>query len=516
MTNENEQMTASDGRPQVDAATPTPAGAHTVEKIGGTSMSRARELVDTILVGKRGEDELYNRVFVVSAFGGITNKLLEDKKTGKPGVYALFADADEDHGWMEALNDVAREMYRINGEIFDESADRDAADEFVRERIEGARGCLLDLQRLCSYGHFNLAEHMMTTRELLSGLGEAHSANSLALLLRRHNVNARFVDLSGWRDESQPSLNERIETAFSKIDVSRELAIVTGYAQCREGLMREYDRGYSEVTFAQIAALSGAREAIIHKEFHLSSADPRLVGTDAVRKIGRTNYDVADQLSNMGMEAIHPNAAKTLRQAGVPLRVTNAFEPEDPGTLIDAEPAETPGVEMVTGIPVTSFEVFEQDMVGVKGYDAAILDVLTRHNVRIVSKVSNANSIVHHVEAPLKLLKRVEQDLMKRYPSARIATRRSAIVSVIGRDLTGLRVMLEGLMALDEAGIEVISSQDTGRKVDVQFVVGGKNKDAAVKALHQAFCEGDANALRSASTGTCSDSSRPAALSQAA
>ena len=34
-------------------------------------------------------------------------------------------------------------------------------------------------------------------------------------------------------------------------------------------------------------------------------------------------------------------------------------------------------------------------MVGVKGYDATILDVLTRHDVRIVSKVSNANTITH-------------------------------------------------------------------------------------------------------------------------
>ncbi|WP_349360245.1 aspartate kinase [Stappia sp.] len=472
-------------------ARPAPTG-HTVEKIGGTSMSRARELVDTILVGTRGEDDLYNRVFVVSAFGGITNKLLEDKKTGKPGVYALFADADEDLGWTEALSSVAREMHRINAELFDELADRDVADEFVRERIEGARGCLIDLQRLCSYGHFNLAEHMQTIRELLSGLGEAHSAHALTLLLRRANVNARFVDLSGWRDESQPDLAERIGNAMARIDLERELPIVTGYAQCSEGLMGEYDRGYSEVTFANIAAQTGAREAIIHKEFHLSSADPRLVGADSVRKIGRTNYDVADQLSNMGMEAIHPNAAKTLRQAGVPLRVTNAFEPEDPGTLIDAEPADTAGVEMVTGLPVSALELFEQDMVGVKGYDAAILDVLTRHNVRIVSKVSNANSIVHHVEAPLKHLKRVEQDLMKRYPSARIATRRSAIVSVIGRDLSGLKVMLGGLKALDADGIEVISAQETGRKVDVQFVVSARDKDAAIKTLHRTFCESDA------------------------
>ncbi|WP_336070077.1 aspartate kinase [Nitratireductor rhodophyticola] len=493
MTDRQESGAAEKGRTNQQQR-----GIHTVEKIGGTSMSRARELLDTILIGKRKGDALYNRVFVVSAFGGITDRLLEHKKSGEPGVYALFAHADNEHGWMEALSAVSRAMHAINEELFEEAADRHAADDFVRERIEGARGCLIDLQRLCSYGHFQLGEHMQTIRELLSALGEAHSANNLALLLRRSGVNARFIDLTGWRDETQPSLNERIEQAFAEINLSRELPIVTGYSQCREGLMREFDRGYSEVTFATIAALTGAREAIIHKEFHLSSADPRLVGPENVRKIGRTNYDVADQLSNMGMEAIHPKAAKKLRQAGVPLRVANAFEPEDPGTLIDAEPADGVGVEMVTGLPVTSLELFEQDMVGVKGYDAAILESLTRHRVRIVSKSSNANSIVHHLEATLKSVRRVERDLAERYPAARITARRAGMVSVIGRDLTGLGVMLEGLKALDASGVEPLASQETGRGVDVQFLVRSEDLEKAVKALHRAFIEEGEETLKEA------------------
>ena len=47
-------------------------GQHTVEKIGGTSMTRFGELMDNILIGNRKGDELYNRIFVVSAYGGIT------------------------------------------------------------------------------------------------------------------------------------------------------------------------------------------------------------------------------------------------------------------------------------------------------------------------------------------------------------------------------------------------------------------------------------------------------------
>nr|WP_321980806.1 aspartate kinase [uncultured Cohaesibacter sp.] len=460
---------------------------HTVEKIGGTSMSRINELRDTLIIGDRTAEELFHRIFVVSAFGGITNLLLEHKKTGDPGVYALFANDDNDHSWLDALTRVGTAMAERHNAVLHNSADRTLAENFVRDRIEGARNCLFDLRRLCSYGHFRLSNQMMIVRELLSGLGEAHSAYVTTLMLKRAGVNARFVDLSGWRDETECSLQERIAGAFKDVDLTSELPIVTGYAQCREGLMREYDRGYSEVTFSNIAAYTGAEEAIIHKEFHLSSADPALVGIDAVRKLGHTNYDVADQLSNMGMEAIHPNAAKTLRQSQVALRVTNAFDPSDPGTLIDEQPADSSAVEIITGLNVAALELFEQDMVGVKGYDAEILASLKRHKVRIASKTSNANAITHYVDAPLKTVRRVVSDLEAIFPSAQVSIRNVSIVSVIGRDLSGLNAFSKGLVALEKAGIDVLAAQQSPRNVDIQFVVPQDAADSTVVALHKAL-----------------------------
>lgn len=462
---------------------------HTVEKIGGTSMSRSHELRDTLFIGNRSGAALYNRVFVVSAYGGITDLLLEHKKTGTPGVFGLFSNNDSDGAWIDALNRTAEAMCAAHAAILEDDADREMADRFVRERIAGAQSCLVDLQRLCSYGHFRLDEHMMTIRELLSGLGEAHSAFSTVLMLRRAGINARFVDLSGWRDEGRHSLDERITAAFSGIDLAAELPVVTGYAQCTEGLMKSYDRGYSEVTFARLAVLTGAAEAIIHKEFHLSSADPGIVGVERVRKIGHTNYDVADQLSNMGMEAIHPSAAKQLRRAGIPLRVTNAFEPDDPGTLIDDSEAGKARVEMITGLGVYAVELVEQDMVGVKGYDSAILDVLARHKVWIVSKTTNANTITHYLNAPLKAVRRVERDLARLYPNAGLSARNLAVVAVIGRSLKGLKVMARGLTALDEAGIEPVGMQKTTRDVEAQFIVPKDQMQEAIRVLHGALVE---------------------------
>jgi aspartate kinase len=462
---------------------------HTVEKIGGTSMSRLKEMRDTLFIGDRKGGDLYGRIFVVSAFGGITNLLLEHKKSGDPGVYALFANDDANDGWNDQLNRAAKAMKAAHTEILDHPKDIQQADVFVEERLSGARNCLVDLQRLCTYGHFRLAEHMGQTRELLSGLGEAHSAFVTTLILCRIGVNARFVDLSGWQDEGDVTLDERISQALEGVDPLSEMPIITGYAQCAEGLMGEYDRGYSEVTFSRLAAMTGAREAIIHKEFHLSSCDPKLVGKAAVRKLGRTNYDVADQLSNVGMEAIHPMAAKMLRQADVPLRITNAFEPGDPGTLIDDRPADAPAAEIIAGLNIVMLEVFEQDMVGVKGYDATILDVLKRHNVRIVSKVSNANTITHYLDTSLKTMRRVEKDLIQVYPAAEITTRTLSMVSVIGRDLSGLSVLSRGLLALTNAGLDVIGASQGPRNVDVQFVVDRDVLRLAIKVLHSELIE---------------------------
>ena len=469
---------------------------HTVEKIGGTSMSRVNELVGTLF--RNGKDDPYGRIFVVSAFGGITDLLLENKKTGDPGVYGQLANASGGYGWHDALSRVAEAMKEAHRAVLSHPGDMAQADDFVTERTDGARNCLIDLQRLCSYGHFRLTDQMLQIRELLSGLGEAHSAFVTSLLLQREGLEARFVDLSGWRDEGDVTLDERIHQGMETVDPMTEMPIVTGYAQCTEGLMREFDRGYSEVTFSRLAALTGASEAIIHKEFHLSSADPKLVGANAARKLGHTNYDVADQMSNMGMEAIHPSAAKMLRQADVPLRVTNAFEPGDPGTLIDDQPAETPAVEMVTGLDIIALELFEQDMVGVKGYDATILEVLTRHNVRIVSKTSNANTITHYLDAPLKVMRRVEKDLTERYPSASVSARPLAMASVIGRDLSGLSVLTDGLVAIAEAGMAARGASQGPRHVDVQFILDRDDLRPVIKALHARFMEGQNTGAKSA------------------
>ncbi|MDF1643225.1 MAG: aspartate kinase [Pseudomonadales bacterium] len=469
-----------------------PSPEHSVEKIGGTSMNDYKAVRDNIVFKPGTGGSLYQRVFVVSAYSGITNDLLEHKKSGRPGVYGLFANSENDGDWYDAMAQLHRKLHGINQELFASQSDLKRANRFIDARIEAAHQCLTDLQGVCRHGHFSLSEHLDTVREMLASIGEAHSAWNTAALLQRDGVNACFVDLSGWQTADHMSLDERILQAFDAIDLTAELPIVTGYAHSDSGLMASFNRGYSEITFSRIAVLTGAREAIIHKEFHLSSADPHLVGESNAVPIGRTNYDVADQLANLGMEAIHPKAAKGLRQNAIPLRIKNTFEPEHTGTVIAQDyVSDTPCVEIIAGSKgIYALELFDQDMMGqIDLYDREILAVLRRFKAEIVAKDVNANTITHYLATNLKTIKRIRTVLQDIYPDAELDQRKAAIVSAIGSDMRVAGMLSQAVAALATQNINVLAMHQSMRQVDMQFVVDEQDYELAVKSLHACLVE---------------------------
>lgn len=463
----------------------------TVEKIGGTSMSAFDAVLDNIILRPK---QPYNRVFVVSAYGGMTDVLLENKKTNKPGVYQLIAKRDE--SWGEALAQVERQMLFINENIFADPMNRMRADKYIRARIAEAKNCISNILDTCRYGQFSLRHYLPQIREFLSSIGEVHSAFNTALKLKTLGVNARFVDLSGW-DSTQPlSLDETIKQAFSNINIAEELPIVTGYAYTKDGLMNTYDRGYSEMTFSRIASIIEADLAVIHKEYHLSSADPRIVGTEEVLPIGRTNYDVADQLASLGMEAIHPNAAAGLRQSGIELQIKNTFEPEHQGTLISSDYSpETDKIEIIAGKEkVFALHLFDQTMVGqVDNVSYDLMQIIAEARVSLIGKEMNANSITYYLGGSEDALNKVLYRAEKRYPNASIKGRMVALISVIGSQIDTNKTLTKGVLSLMDSDVTPIAVHSSMRNVNVQFVVRDGEYQQSICALHKTFCKHASN-----------------------
>ncbi len=454
-----------------------------VEKIGGTSMSRFGEIVDNIIL--RNANNIYNRIYVVSAYGGVTNELLEHKKKGTPGIYKKFKD---DENYQEALLNLKENLSQINNTFVEASLDIKVANQFISDRIDQAISILKSMYAVLTSGYVNRKELLLATRELLASLGEMHSAYNSANILQNRGYNATFVDLSGWQDSRELTIDERIKDIFNTIDPSKTICFATGYAKGTEGIMREFDRGYSEVTFSKIAMFLKAKEAVIHKEFHLCSGDPMIMGEENIRPVCNTNFDVADQLADVGMEAIHPKASKPLETNGIPIRVKNAFEPEHEGTLITKEYiCPESKIEIVTGSDkVICLEVHDTRMVGEVGFDRRLMRTFSKHDISYISKVTNANTIdmvIYEDSCTPEFIK----DLEERFEH--VTTEKVAIVCAIGSNIAKPGVMAQAAQALADSSINILAVAQTSRQTNMQFIVRRKDFLQAQKALHQSLCE---------------------------
>src|SRR5690606_8134673 len=241
----------------------------------------------------------------------------------------------------------------------------------------------------------------------------------------------------------------------------------------------------------QIAAATGACEAIIPKECRLSSAVPNLVGADKVVTIGRTNYVVADELSNLGLEATHPRAAKTLHRSAIELGIKNAIEPQHADTLIRQDyKSEKRCVEIIAGRKdVFGSGVFDQEMLGDTAYDIEISRLLKQLKLYVVNKDSDANSITYYASGSRKLINRAARLIEEAYPAAEVTVHNVAIVSAIGSDLKVKGILAKTVAALAEAGISIQAIHQSIRQVEMQCVVNEEDYDKAIAALHRALIE---------------------------
>jgi len=453
-----------------------------VEKIGGTSMSQFDEVLRNIML--RDPKHVYGRVYVVSAYSGVTNQLLEHKKTGEPGVYARFAAGADYAG---ALEELVGKLKAINAGFASLGLDVPRADGFIEKRMRELRAYLDSMRHVLASGYVRRENVPLAARERLAAIGEAHSAFNTTEILRGKDVNAVLMDLSGFDDDDPLTIDERIHRSFENLDLSDKVVVVTGYTKGIEGIMREFDRGYSEVTFSKVAVELRADEAVIHKEFHLSSADPAIVGAENTVVVGQTNYDVADQLADVGMEAIHPKAAKPMELAGIAIRLKNTFEPDHPGTIVTKDyVGKQARIEVIAGSPkVTALEIHDPSMVGTVGFDLGIMQLFSRYGVSYILKATNANSITH-VIWDKSLSPAFVEELENTYEIVTVAP--SAIVCVIGSNIAFPGVLARATEALAQDGINVNAVAQSLRQTNMQFVIARDDYRKAIVALNRALC----------------------------
>ncbi|MBN2419806.1 MAG: ACT domain-containing protein, partial [Deltaproteobacteria bacterium] len=225
-----------------------------------------------------------------------------------------------------------------------------------------------------------------------------------------------------------------------------------------------------------------------HKEYHLSSGDPKIIGEGHTHPVCNTNFDVADQLADVGMEAIHPKASKPLENMRIPIRVKNAFEPEHDGTLITNDYIGIESkIEIIAGSDsISCVEIHETQMVGEVGFDLKIMQVLKNFNISYITKMTNANTIdiiINESDCTEELVNILEEKFQT------VTSFKAAIVCAIGSNIAKPGIIAAATKALADEKINVLAISQTCSQTNMQFILERADYSKAQKALHRALCE---------------------------
>ena len=182
------------------------------------------------------------------------------------------------------------------------------------------------------------AELDVLRQQLRSGISEEELVSRgeyFSALLMADYLGYSFLDAELWvRFRFDGTIDKEASyAALQRLAEGRSVVIPGFYGVTPDGKIRTFSRGGSDITGALAAA---ALNADVYENWTdvagVLAADPRLIQNPA--PVGQLRYEELQTLSRVGMQILHEDAVAPVRQAQIPLRICNAFEPEKPGTLV--------------------------------------------------------------------------------------------------------------------------------------------------------------------------------------
>lgn len=453
-----------------------------VLKFGGTSVGS----VKSILSLKRiVENEAKHQpvVVVVSALGGITDKLLATSRLARIG----------DDQWKEEFDSMVNRHHKMIDTIIDDTK--------AREDLFNTVDALLEQLRSIYFGVYLIHDLSEKTQDAIVSYGERLSSNIVATLIR----GAKWLDsrefIKTERKNNKHVLaseltNKLVRDAFA--DLPR-ITIVPGFISMDKDNdeTTNIGRGGSDYTAAIIAAALDAEVLEIWTDVDgFMTADPRIIKT--AYTINELSYVEAMELCNFGAKVVYPPTIYPVCVKNIPIKVKNTFNPEAPGTIIknkiDNDRKPIKGISSING--TTLITVTGLSMVGVIGVNRRIFTALADEGISVfmVSQASSENSTsigVRDEDAPeavnvlnAEFAKEIETGAM--FPMH--AESGLATIAIVGENMKhtpGIAGKLFG--TLGRSGISVIACAQGASETNISFVVNSKHLRKSLNVLHDSF-----------------------------
>jgi len=458
-----------------------------VLKFGGSSVANAERIKNIVSIVKPRLDAGEKLTIVFSAFGGITDLLIEMSELashGKDKYIALF------HQFKDRHAEAARSLLSP------------AAYNQVSVTLDENHDTLKDLLK----GIFLVREVSPRTLDYVISFGERNANYIIAEAMNENGINAAYLDarkiIKTNKDFGAAKVNfkltdETIQQYYK--EHNDKVQIVTGFIGSDVGgLTTTLGRGGSDYTAAILAGALHAEVLEIWTDVDgVLTCDPRKV--KKAFTIPRLSYVEAMEMSHFGAKVIYPPTIQPALRKGIPIYIRNTFNPAFEGTLIHKEhdPSFKSTIKGISSLGNLSLIRLQgSGMMGVPGVSARLFSALGKEkiNVILITQASSEHSISIAIteKETKKAIHAITEEFEKEIEDGLIdqvkAESDLCVVAIIGEQMKNVPGVAGRLFeGLGKNGINIVAIAQGSSELNISFVINKQDESKALNAIHDSF-----------------------------
>lgn len=449
-------------------------------KFGGTSVGSVNSMLNVKKIVESVDDKV---IVVVSALGGITDKLIKTSRMASEG----------DSGYEKEMKEIVNRHIEMVYTVIPAGQKRelllDCVNELLNELKDIFQGIYLirDLSpktsaTIVSYGE-RLSSIIVAT---LINSAQWFDSRQFIKTEKKHNKNILDTELT----------NKLVCETFKEIP---EVSLVPGFISSDKttGEVTNLGRGGSDYTASILAAALDADVLEIWTDVDgFMTADPRVISS--AYSINELSYVEAMELCNFGAKVVYPPTIYPVCHKNIPILVKNTFNPEAAGTIIKQDASDSSkAIKGISSINDTCLITMTGlGMVGVIGVNHRIFKTLAENGISVflVSQASSENSTsigVRNEDASLAC-EVLNEEFAKEIEMGEISPMKAesglATVAIVGENMKhtpGIAGKLFG--TLGRNGINVIACAQGASETNISFVVDGASLRKTLNVIHDSF-----------------------------
>jgi aspartate kinase len=278
-------------------------------------------------------------------------------------------------------------------------------------------------------------------------------------------------------------------------DTSRTYVVPGFYGRDRQGNVKTFSRGGSDISGAIVARAIGAE---LYENWTdvsgLLMADPRIVANP--QPMQEVTYREIRELSYMGANVFHDEAILPVIEASIPICIKNTNEPQHPGTRIvprlSPDTVKNTEIAGIAGKRGFSMICIEKSLMNKElGFAYRLLGIMEGHKISVEhcpSSIDGINVIVEskylqdHTDTVLDEIRRVLQ------PDSVTIESDLALIALVGEGMSNsIGTAAKLFAALRDAHVNVRVINQGASEFNIIVGVVPDDYETAVRAIYGAF-----------------------------